>query len=94
MAKPEAIRNSRATGLWNKPAEALKGATMFDDYTAAQFLWTAAALFAALAALAAWRDHARAKRRDVDRPGWVPWQAIMVLAMLLGVVSAALAVRV
>lgn len=66
----------------------------FDDYTAAQLLWTLAALFAALAALAAWRDHARGRRRDVDRPGWVPWQAVMVLALLLAVVCGALAVRV
>ena len=65
---------------------------MFDD--PANLLWFAAAAFAALAALAAWRDHARARRRDVDKPGWVPWQAIMVLSLLLGVVSAALAVRV
>ena len=59
----------------------------------ANLLWLAAAAFAALAALAAWRDHARAKRRDVDKPGWVPWQPVMILAMLLAVVCAALAVR-
>jgi hypothetical protein len=64
------------------------------DYTAAQLLWTAAAAFAALAAFAAWRDHARGRRRDLDRPGWVPWQGVMVLSLLLGVVCAALAVRV
>jgi heme A synthase len=55
-------------------------------------LWTAAALFAALAALAAWRDHARGKRRDLDKVGWVPWSLILVMAMLLAVVSGALAV--
>lgn len=60
----------------------------------AHLLWLAAAALAALAALAAWRDHARAGRRDVDKPGWVPWQLVMVLAMLLAVVCAALAVRV
>lgn len=66
----------------------------FDDYTAAQLLWAAAAFFAALAALAAWRDHARGKRRDLDRPGLVPWQPITVLAMLLAVVCGALAAMV
>lgn len=66
----------------------------FDDYTAAQLLWALAGFFAALAALAAWRDHARARRRDVDRPGWVPWQLILVLAILLAVVCGALAVMV
>jgi hypothetical protein len=60
----------------------------------AQLLWAAAAFFAALAALAAWRDHARARRRDIDRPGWVPWQPILVLSLLLAVVCGALAVMV
>lgn len=66
----------------------------FFDYDPAQLLWAAAAFFAALAAFAAWRDHARAKRRDIDRPGWVPWQPITVLAMLLAVVCGALAAMV
>lgn len=65
---------------------------MTDD--PAQLLWIAAAALAALAGLAAWRDHARARRRDVDRPGWVPWQPVMILAMLLAVVCAALALRI
>jgi uncharacterized membrane protein YidH (DUF202 family) len=65
-----------------------------DDYTTTQLLWAAAAFFAALAALAAWRDHARAKRRDIDRPGWVPWSLILILGMLLAVVCGALAILV
>jgi uncharacterized membrane protein YidH (DUF202 family) len=65
------------------------------DFTdPANSLWLAAAAFAALAALAAWRDHARARRRDVDRPGWVPWSLVTVMAMLLAVVCGALAVLV
>jgi uncharacterized membrane protein len=59
----------------------------------ANLLWLAAAAFGALAAIAGWRDHARARRRDVDRPGWVPWQPAMLLAMLLAMVCAALAIR-
>lgn len=65
-----------------------------DTLMPAQILWALAAFFAALAALAVWRDHARARRRDIDRPGWVPWQLILVLAMLLAVVCGALAVMV
>ena len=65
-----------------------------DDYSATQLLWALAALFAALAALAAWRDQARARRRDVDRPGWVPWQPLFILALLLAVVCGGLAVAV
>ena len=66
----------------------------FADYTANQLLWILAALFAALAALAAWRDHARTRRRDVDRPGLMPWSLILVMAMLLAVVCGALGVLV
>lgn len=56
-------------------------------------LWAAAAFFAALVALAAWRDHRRTRRRDVDRPGWVPWTGITLLAMLMALVCAGLALR-
>ncbi|MFL6846620.1 MAG: hypothetical protein ACJ8ER_17275 [Allosphingosinicella sp.] len=59
----------------------------------ADFLWPAAALFLALAILAAWADRRRAKRRDVDRPGWVPWTGIQIFAFLLALVAAALALR-
>ncbi|HEX6374734.1 MAG TPA: hypothetical protein VFZ91_03330 [Allosphingosinicella sp.] len=60
----------------------------------ARLLWALAAGFAALAALAAWRDQARAKRRDLDRPGLMPWQLILVLSLLLAVVCGALAAMV
>ncbi len=57
-------------------------------------VWLAAAAFAALAALAGWADHRRANRRDVDKPGWVPWQPLLVLAMMACVVCAALGILV
>lgn len=60
----------------------------------AHLLWAGAAAFAAVTALAAWRDHARGKRRDLDRPGLVPWTGVTVLALLLAVVCGALAVLV
>jgi predicted membrane metal-binding protein len=56
--------------------------------------WLAAAASAALALLAGWADHRRGKRRDLDRPGWVPWQLVLVLAMIAAVVCAALGVLV
>ena len=62
--------------------------------TPSTLLWLLAAAFAALAALAGWADHRRGKRRNLDRPGWVPWQLIMVLAMMASVVCAALGVLV
>lgn len=60
----------------------------------ATLLWSLAAAAAALALLAGWADHRRARRRDVDRPGWVPWQPILILAMMAAVVSGALALMV
>lgn len=57
-------------------------------------LWTLAAASAAFALLAGWADQRRARRRDVDRPGWVPWQPLLVLALIAAVASAALAVLV
>jgi uncharacterized membrane protein YidH (DUF202 family) len=65
---------------------------MLDDPS--HLLWLLAAALALLAALAAWADHRRARRRDVDKPGWVPWQLILVLAMMAAVVCAALGVLV
>ncbi|HEX9966089.1 MAG TPA: hypothetical protein VGB04_14020 [Allosphingosinicella sp.] len=62
--------------------------------TTTHLLFLLAALAAALAALAGWADHRRGKRRDVDKPGWVPWQLIMVLAMMAAVVCGALGVLV
>lgn len=55
-------------------------------------LWLAAAAFAALALLAGWADHRRGKRRNLDRPGWVPWQLVLVLSLMASAVSVALAV--
>ena len=65
---------------------------MPDDPSA--LFWLLAAAFAALAILAAWADQRRSKRRDLDRPGWVPWPLVQVLAMLLTAVCAALGVLV
>jgi hypothetical protein len=56
-------------------------------------LWAAAAASLALAAWAAWAEHRRGKRRDLDRPGWVPWNLIQVLAFLGALAAAALALK-
>jgi hypothetical protein len=68
-----------------------KGRTMDDPST---LFWLAAAFFAALAVLAGRADHRRANRRDVDKPGWAPWQLILILAMMSAVVCVALAIMV
>lgn len=56
--------------------------------------WLLAAASAALAALAGWADHRRGKRRNLDKPGWVPWQLILVLSIMACAVCVALGVLV
>lgn len=60
--------------------------------TAQAQLWIAAGALALLAALAALAERRRSRRRDIDKPGWVPWTLIQVLAMMVAVVLAALAI--
>jgi len=55
-------------------------------------LWIAAGAMALIAAVCALAERARAKRRNIDNPGWVPWTTIQVLAMMLCVVCVALAI--
>ncbi len=60
------------------------------------WLWliTAAAALAALAALAVFAERRRARRVNLDRAGWVPWDLILILAFILAVSAAALALMV
>jgi len=64
-----------------------------DDLTPADLLWVAAALLLAVAAFAAWAEHRRAKRANLDRPGLMPWHLIQILAFILAVAAAALAAK-
>jgi hypothetical protein len=63
------------------------------DPTPATLLWTAAAVLVATAFACAVMERRRARRRDLDRPGYVPWQLLELLAFLLAAVAAALAVK-
>ena len=54
-------------------------------------LWTLASAALAVAALAAWGEHRRQRRANLDEVGWVPWNFIQVMAGLTMLVAAALA---
>lgn len=57
-------------------------------------LWTGAAAALAVALAGGLADHLRARRRDLDAPGWVPWAAIQIAALFAAVLLAALALMV
>jgi hypothetical protein len=46
-----------------------------------------------LALIAAFANHRRKHRRDVDRPGIVPWQGIEFFAFFLAILAGALALH-
>lgn len=54
-------------------------------------LWAAACFIGA--GLTIWADVRRAKRRDVDRVGWVPWPKLFFVFALVGVVLFAMAMK-
>ena len=56
-------------------------------------LWLLSAAAAGFAGYASLADHARARRRDVDRVGWVPWPLVLILFLTLAAVFAALALK-
>jgi hypothetical protein len=56
-------------------------------------LWIGVGAFVAVAAGSGLADWRRAKRRDLDRVGWMPWTLIQIMAVLGAVVTAALAIK-
>jgi hypothetical protein len=56
-------------------------------------LWGAASLLLLLAIFAAWAEYRRTRRRDLDRPGLMPWNLIQILAFLGAMAAAALAIK-
>jgi hypothetical protein len=56
-------------------------------------LWTVAAAFGCLALLAVLADHRRAKRRDLDKVGWVPWTAVQIASIIAAAAAVAVALR-
>jgi hypothetical protein len=64
-----------------------------DDLTLNQILFTVAGAFLLLGIVATVAGHRRNKRRDIDRPGVVPWQLIEILSFFVAFGAAVLAVR-
>jgi hypothetical protein len=62
--------------------------------TTQAILWTLSGASLAVALTAGFAEHRRTKRRDLDRPGWMPWAVIQILAAIATVVAAALALKV
>jgi hypothetical protein len=56
-------------------------------------LWSGAGACAALAVAAGIAEHRRTRRRHLDRVGWVPWNAVQILAAFLAIAAAALAIK-
>lgn len=56
-------------------------------------LWIGVGVFVAVAAGSGLADWRRARRRNLDRVGWMPWTFIQVMAVLGAVVTAALAIK-
>lgn len=59
--------------------------------TTQQWLWSATGAALALAAAAGVADSRRHRRRSLDRPGWVPWRGLQVIAFFAAITLAILA---
>ena len=66
---------------------------MLEDLTTAQLLWGVAVVLLLLAGFSAWAEYRRSRRRDLDRPGLMPWNLIQILAFLGAITAIALAVK-
>ena len=59
--------------------------------TTQQWLWGAAGATLALGVVAGFAESRRHRRHSLDRPGWVPWLGVQVMAMFATVALAILA---
>ena len=61
--------------------------------TAQAGLWWAAGAAALVAVIAAFLEHRRVNRRDLDRVGWAPWGFLQVAGAFGAVIAVALALK-
>lgn len=64
-----------------------------DDLDLNQWLWILVGALFLLGVAAMIAGHGRNKRRDIDRPGWVPWQMVEILSFFLAFAAAVLAMK-
>ena len=57
-------------------------------------LWMLAAVGLAMGALGALRERRRAKRKNLDDIGWVPWTVIQVIGLTVAAGSVAYALKI
>ena len=57
-------------------------------------LWTMAVLGLAMGALGAFRERRRAKRKNLDEIGWVPWTLVQVVGLTIAAGSIAFALKI
>ncbi len=55
--------------------------------------WMLAGAASLLAVASGYAEHRRNRRRDLDRPGWVPWALLQVLAAIAAVLAITLALK-
>jgi hypothetical protein len=61
--------------------------------TTQEWLWGADGAALALAVVAGVAESRRNRRRSLDRPGWVPWRGLQVLAFFAVLAFAILALK-
>ena len=57
------------------------------------WLWGLAAAAALMVVWSNFAEKKQAARRDLDRPGWVPWPLVQIISIIVVAVAAVLALK-
>jgi len=61
--------------------------------TTAEIMWGLAVAALLLAVFAGWAERKRSRRANFDRPGFMPWNLIQVIAAFCIVIATVLAIK-